>query len=231
MGISTLVIGLLVMLIYFIWFPNGLVLAGAIDGLTLVILVDLVLGPTLTFIVFNRNKASLKFDLSLIALLQIGALLYGTKLIYHERPVAIVMGTQYVQLITNSQLEDFGLPKTFSTHNGPDYFYLDAGNDLAKIMPDEAIHEFTGQYPWIAQHNLYKPLNDVSAQDFAKRSEMLVHRQINNEAFNTFVESHNNTADKCAWLPLKSAHVIGAGYVCFNQQGVSRTKVVPFSVK
>jgi hypothetical protein len=42
---------------------------------------DLALGPLLTLIVFEPGKPSLKFDLSCIVLLQLGALLYGGTII------------------------------------------------------------------------------------------------------------------------------------------------------
>jgi hypothetical protein len=46
----------------------------------------LALGPLLTLLVFKSGKPSLKFDLSGIVLLQLGALLYGGTLIDQHRP-------------------------------------------------------------------------------------------------------------------------------------------------
>ncbi|MFV1992657.1 MAG: hypothetical protein ACC635_02040 [Acidiferrobacterales bacterium] len=54
--------------------------------------VDVVLGPLLTFIVFNYKKPRNKiiFDLSIIVVIQIGALIWGVNAIYNGRPVVIV---------------------------------------------------------------------------------------------------------------------------------------------
>ena len=52
--------------------------------------VDLILGPVLTLIVFKPGKRGLKFDLSVIALVQLTALVYGMTVIYRERPYATV---------------------------------------------------------------------------------------------------------------------------------------------
>ncbi len=52
----------------------------------IVILVDLVLGPLLTLVVFKAGKKGLKFDLAVIALIQVTALVYGSHILYSERP-------------------------------------------------------------------------------------------------------------------------------------------------
>jgi len=78
-----------VMLIY--WFPGDLfIMDGGWEGLKLVALVDLVLGPLLTLILFKPGKPGLKFDLSVIAAIQIAALGYGFYTTYNQRTVAVV---------------------------------------------------------------------------------------------------------------------------------------------
>ena len=70
---------------FWVWYPTPYF---AIDGgwqvLRILAGVDVVLGPLLTFIVFKIGKPSLKFDMSCIILMQIGALIYGGMII---RPV------------------------------------------------------------------------------------------------------------------------------------------------
>ena len=89
--LSILVFSALVAVMYWFWYPGKLFfMDGGWQGLKLVAMVDLVLGPALTLIVFNPAKKSLKFDLAMIALLQIGALAYGFYATYQQRPVAIV---------------------------------------------------------------------------------------------------------------------------------------------
>ena len=49
--------------------------------------VDIILGPILTFIIYQKNKKSLKFDLFIIACIQISAIGYGVYSMYGGRPV------------------------------------------------------------------------------------------------------------------------------------------------
>jgi hypothetical protein len=80
-------------IMFFVWYPAPYF---AIDGgwkvLRILAGVDVVLGPLLTLIVFKPGKPSLKFDLSCIVLLQLGALLYGGTIIYQQRPAFVVFG-------------------------------------------------------------------------------------------------------------------------------------------
>ncbi|HRX71082.1 MAG: hypothetical protein KDJ22_06350 [Candidatus Competibacteraceae bacterium] len=80
-------------LMFFVWYPAPYF---AIDGgwqvLRILAGVDVVLGPLLTLIVFKPGKPSLKFDMSCIILIQLGALIYGGTIIYQERPAFVVFG-------------------------------------------------------------------------------------------------------------------------------------------
>ena len=72
------------------WFPmDSLQLTGIKQILMIILVVDLVLGPTLTFLVFNPEKKSLKFDLSAIVVLQLAMFAYGAYTVYQAHPVYI----------------------------------------------------------------------------------------------------------------------------------------------
>ena len=74
-----------------IWYPNQYF--KLMGGLTLIITlasVDVILGPLLTFVVFDTDKKSLKFDLFCIAILQLLALAYGIYVMFQARPVFTV---------------------------------------------------------------------------------------------------------------------------------------------
>jgi hypothetical protein len=70
------------------WFP----IDGGWQGVRIMIGVDLVLGPVLTFMLFNpaKGRRELTLDFSLIALIQAGALAWGIHLVHGQRPLAIV---------------------------------------------------------------------------------------------------------------------------------------------
>lgn len=74
---SALALGVTSLLV-FGWYPWPYFMAlGGLMLVALIVGVDVVLGPLLTFIVFKPGKKSLKFDLTVIALVQAAALGYG----------------------------------------------------------------------------------------------------------------------------------------------------------
>lgn len=89
--ISIFIIGLLVLTIVFIWYPKPFFeISGVSEPLKLLLLVDVVIGPLLTFLVYKKNKKYLKIDLTLIAIMQIAAFGYGMHTIYGGRPSMVV---------------------------------------------------------------------------------------------------------------------------------------------
>lgn len=89
--ISLTLVALITLLIFTYWFPGVLSQADTSWQQMLMVIagVDLVLGPLLTLIVFNPAKKSLKFDLTTIAIIQVGVLIYGAFAMHTTRPVAI----------------------------------------------------------------------------------------------------------------------------------------------
>ncbi|MFM1892645.1 MAG: hypothetical protein RLZ44_1722, partial [Pseudomonadota bacterium] len=72
LSLSLLLVGAVAGLLRWVWYPGPLfALEGGWQGLGLVALLLLVLGPLLTLILFKPGKAGLGFDLWLIALLQV----------------------------------------------------------------------------------------------------------------------------------------------------------------
>lgn len=88
--ISVIIFIALAYLIYR-WYPGVLFqYDGGLEGIQLIAGVDLVIGPLLTLLVFNRAKKSLKMDLTIIGALQILCLVGGMWTVYQTRPVAVV---------------------------------------------------------------------------------------------------------------------------------------------
>lgn len=79
--------------VYFVWYPSAFWrMAGGRELFQLIVTVDVVLGPLLTFAIFNPGKGwrRLKFDLAVIGLLQLSALTYGLSTVAQARPVYLV---------------------------------------------------------------------------------------------------------------------------------------------
>ena len=91
LGISAVVAAAIVAVMMLVWYPNPwFAAAGGGTLLLLLVGVDVILGPLLTFIVFNPAKKSLVYDLAVIVMLQVAALIYGVHVMAAARPAFIV---------------------------------------------------------------------------------------------------------------------------------------------
>jgi len=99
LGISVLMFLVLVAIIKFLWYPGVLFeTEGGWEGIKLIAGVDLVIGPTLTLMVYNVAKKELRRDLAVIGLLQTLCIVGGMSTVAYTRPVAVVyaVGTFFV---------------------------------------------------------------------------------------------------------------------------------------
>lgn len=93
LGLSVLVAGLAAWLVFGVWYPYPYrEISGGRELFMIVVAVDVVMGPLLTFTVFNVKKPikELHRDLVVIALLQLSALGYGLWTVAVARPVHLV---------------------------------------------------------------------------------------------------------------------------------------------
>lgn len=73
--------------------------------------VDVTLGPLITLIIFKAGKPGLKFDLAVIAALQLAALAYGMHAVYLARPVYLVFAKDRFELVSAGDLDPEDLKK------------------------------------------------------------------------------------------------------------------------
>jgi hypothetical protein len=91
-----------------LWYPGPYL--EALDGKRLFALIagiNIVLGPLITFAVFDAKKKAhlLKFDLAAIAVLQLAALAYGVHIAYQARPAYLLFVKDRFEIVTANQLE------------------------------------------------------------------------------------------------------------------------------
>ena len=123
--------------VFFFWYPFPFRdLSGGRELFFLVVSVDVICGPLLTFVIFNpaKPRAELRRDLFLIALIQLSALLYGIHTVWQARPLFLVLELDRFKVITAPALEKsavdllpaalqpqfFGGPKTVALRNPKD---------------------------------------------------------------------------------------------------------------
>ena len=91
LGVSAALVAALGGVAFVLWYPPPYFeFDGGLNVMRLLLLVDVVLGPLLTLVVYQRGKKGLKRDLGVIAALQIAAFIYGAHLMIEYRPAFIV---------------------------------------------------------------------------------------------------------------------------------------------
>jgi hypothetical protein len=111
--ISMGVAGLAALLVFGLWYPGPFrSLAGGRDLFLLVTTVDVILGPVLTFSVFNPAKGirHLRWDLAVIGFIQLAALVYGLHTVFIARPIAMVFEVDRLRMVTANDVSTKELP-------------------------------------------------------------------------------------------------------------------------
>ena len=106
LGISVILALVSVASMILVWYPPPLFqLLGGFELLLLIVGVDVTLGPLLTFAVFKSGKKGLRFDLSVIAFLQLSALIYGASVVFVARPGYIVFVKDRFEMVRVADIE------------------------------------------------------------------------------------------------------------------------------
>lgn len=106
--VSAVIAILVAMLVFFVWYPSPYgYLTGGLKLFLLVIAVDLVCGPLFTLILANskKSKRELMLDLSLVVLIQLGALGYGLYSVKLARPVVISFERDRMAVVTETEID------------------------------------------------------------------------------------------------------------------------------
>ena len=108
LAISFLVAALAAGVIFLLWFPAPYSdLAGGTDLFILLMTVDVVAGPALTFVAASpvKPRSELRRDLAVIALLQLGALGYGMYVVSQARPVLVSFEVDRFRLVSAAEID------------------------------------------------------------------------------------------------------------------------------
>lgn len=127
--ISMSIIGLFLAMVYFVWYNQ--IYASLLDlkkPLILLVCIDVILGPLLTYIVFKKDKMLMLIDLSVIVLLQILAFGYGAYTCYIGKPTLLVMKKDSFEIIIENEINRDALPpelsEKLSIFSRPQYGYI-----------------------------------------------------------------------------------------------------------
>ena len=105
LGISVPVVSVAASVMALVWFPPPFFLAAGGSHLILILAgVDVVIGPVLTLLIYKPGKRTLIFDLTVIGVVQISALLYGAYSIYLARPAYVVFAVNQFEVVSAADI-------------------------------------------------------------------------------------------------------------------------------
>jgi len=117
-----------------VWYPAPYFEGLGAGKLSMIIIgVDVVIGPLITLIIYNPLKKSLRFDLAVVALLQLSALVYGVYVVYEARPVYVVFNVDRFDVVAANELD----PEERKKVTRPEYqsLPLTGPRIVAAVMP------------------------------------------------------------------------------------------------
>lgn len=211
--ISVLILIALLAVIFFVWFPYDLIFAGGIDGLKIMMGVDLVLGPLLTLVVFAPGKKGLKLDLTLIGVLQTTCLFAGLWLVFNERPLVQLLADDGVHLLAASDFKNYQMKIDNLPSRGPKNVLLDLPENRASLGTIKFTSELVDEKPFTFRTDLYISMNEISDERFKQRIDFIQEPMTTGE-LETLAKL--DTQNDCLWIPIHSKHIFG--YACINHQ-------------
>lgn len=205
LGISAFIALLALLLVLKIWYLAPLHEAlGVTQIFLLLLLVDVILGPLLTLLVYKPGKKTLVMDLTIIATLQLAALGYGLWTVAEGRPAWIVYNVDRFDVVTvvdidTRQLDDAKAEYRYAPWLGARWVATARPDDIEQR--NNILFEAVQGGNDIAQRpNLYRPLPEM-AQAIQKRAQPLEKLNDFNDA--TVVrDALQNWPEAAAWVPL-----------------------------
>ncbi|WP_201608154.1 TfpX/TfpZ family type IV pilin accessory protein [Psychrobacter okhotskensis] len=203
LAISLLMVLAAYFLINLLWYPTPLFKATDVSKIfIMILLIDLILGPLLTFVVYKKNKKTLKMDLTVIVLIQLSALAYGLYSVYQARPVWIAYVVDRFELVRANDILEVDESTYYLPKLGPEYIYVDlsrlnASEKLDSILDETTYNISPAQRPkFYNEYDLAKPLIIKNSKD------IIILNDYNNQADVENTTKKYPQAD--SFLPLKA---------------------------
>jgi len=214
--LSACIAAALVAVMLLVWYPWPLFEVAGGSGLMMILVgVDVVLGPLITLVIFKAGKKGLRFDLAVIACLQLSALAYGVHAVYVVRPVYMVYNIDRFNLMAAVDLDPADRAKAKSEEfrslpiDGPHYIAAPQPQDpgerqkiLEFAMAGKDVHLFPQQYvPYAPQAQ--------EALRHARDVGVLIGRDTDG-TIKKFLESKGRSRDSVKFLPLRARQMDAA---------------------
>ena len=222
--LSIAVFVVLVYLIYYDWYPQPYFsIDGGWQGVRIIAAVDLVLGPLITFLIFDLRKSrrEILFDLATIAIIQFSALGYGIHAAYSQRPVAVALIGQYTLSATMEQVESkIESPSSLHRYSDarPPIFFADLQLDQKTLDEIVGIDLWANALEYLLRHSQDPRAEFAAALGsmqpfFVKMLDDLDAR----DAYQNWLEHHAKNADEVMISRLAGRY--GEAWLVFDRGG------------
>ena len=222
--ISFLIALLVVGLVFFIWYPAPLATAVGVFHIFLMMLaIDVIVGPLLGLLVYKESKKTLKFDLSVIILIQICALIYGVYSIAQGRPVWLAYNVDRIELVRNNEIiqDHLDQAQTQFQHPSwlkPQYVGVEFAKD-ANQRGDDLFAEALGGISIAQKPERYVEIEKVKSKIQLHAQDLTLLSQYNDKALvekilaqypqaNAFVPLKANAVDMTVLINKDTAEII-----------------------
>jgi len=218
LSISFSIAVLVSLLVFYIWYPAPLHEAVGVTTIFLMLMsIDIIVGPIITFLIYKRGKPSLKFDLSTIAVLQLIALCYGIYNVYQGRPAFVVFNVNMFEVTRLIDVDASSLETAKKANNpsavigwSPNWVSAVASQD-PKRRQEIMFSSVEGGSDWPQLPELYVPLSQTKDKILEKSKplqdlqKIYVNTKTKDEAVRAKIKTllTKDPKGQTKWLPLR----------------------------
>lgn len=194
------------------FFPEPWFTAEGVWGmLKLILVIDVVAGPLLAAMVYDKSKKEWKRDLAIILLIQLSFFAYGAKTLWDARPSHVVWMTGNLYIVSDEQVKKSGGDFDLSLRPMHHVLQIASAKELALMQKKaEGI-----DVPFYALSELWRPLDGSKPQSGWDATQL------------GFVDEQDNKA----WSAFKSAHPDWSEYLYVGVYGRETTALWAWSRK
>lgn len=188
------------LIVFCIWYPVPLAKSlGVTHVFFMLLVVDVIVGPLLSFIVYKEGKRTLKMDLAVIIILQLAALIYGVFHIYQGRPVVLAFQNYQFEMVRFNDVIEVDHGPKLSLFK-PEFIAVDMGKTIAEKNQYFTEEMLTG-IPAAYRSERYIPIKESAYQLLKEKRSLGELIEFNNK------DDINKTLSlypaAVGWLPLR----------------------------
>lgn len=212
LAFSAVVAAPAMILVFFVWYPAPLHTAVGVTQIFLMLLaIDIIIGPVITFIIYNPNKLSLEFDLTVIALLQLTALCYGMNAVFEGRPAFVVFNADRFSITRALDIDSTSAGTARKSGNlSANTSWLQPKWVAAVASPNSErsqeilFSSLQGGPDWPQLPELFVPLTQVKKQILEKAKPIKELRLLHSQNAHVMEVLAHWKDGQVKWLPLRS---------------------------